>query len=180
MRAPTTSTVRNLRRLLLLAASLGVGAVLWFVLGESEAVVAAESAGHGVLARVNGVAITEAEVRAAAAAELRQLETRRQEVLDGYLDAKVRALLIETAARRRGVSPKQFIAAEVEARLAGIPQERVEAFYESRKDVLGQPLENVEKQIREILARQDLVAQLAASGDVEIVDGARERLRTSS
>jgi len=180
MRALTTPTVHNLRRLLLLTASLGVGVVLWFVLGESEAVVADVSGGHGVLARVNGVAITEAEVLAATAAELRQLETRRQEILDGYLDAKVRALLIETAARQRGVSPKQFLDAEIEARLAEIPQARVDAFYEARKDALGQPLEDVENQIRETLARQDLFAELAASGDVEIVDGARERLRSNT
>jgi len=124
MRALTTPTVHNLRRLLLLTASLGVGVVLWFVLGESEAVVADVSGGHGVLARVNGVAITEAEVLAATAAELRQLETRRQEILDGYLDAKVRALLIETAARQRGVSPKQFLDAEIEARLKQLREEQ--------------------------------------------------------
>lgn len=180
MRAPTTPTANNLRRLLLLAASLGVGAVLWFVLGESEAVVAAESGGQRVLARVNGVMITEEEVLDAAAADLEQLDRERQGILDEHLNAKVRALLAETAAKRHGVSLEQYLAAEVDAGLSEIPRERVEAYYAAHEALLGQPLERVEEQIREHLAREALFERLAASGDVEIFDGELERLLTDA
>jgi hypothetical protein len=180
MPAPSTPTARNLHRLLLLTASIAVGGILWLVLDESEAMVTEESGGQWVLARVDGVAITETEVLEAADAELRQLEARRLEILGGHLDARVRALLLEAAARRRGVSPEQFLAAEVAARLAEIPQARVDAYYEARKDVLGRPQEEVGVQIRELLAREDLFARLAASGDVEVVDGGLARLLTGA
>lgn len=180
MRAPTTPTARNIRRLLLLAASLGVGAVVWFVLGESEAVVAAESGGHRVLARVHGVAITEEEIVAAAAVDLRRLERQRQGILDEHLNDRVRALLIETAARERGVSVARFLADEVDARLSEIPQEQVAAFYGAHRDRFREPLEQVEKRIREHLAREALFERLAASGEVEIVDGEVERLLTGA
>lgn len=147
MRAPSTPAANNLRRLLLLAASLGVGAVVWFMLGQSEAASAVErQAGQHVVARVNGVAITEEDVLQAAASELRELERRRHEILDQYLDDKVRDLLVETAARERGVTPDEYIAAEVGGRPSEVPRERLDALYE----------------------------RLAAGGDVEIVGGGIE------
>lgn len=130
MRAPSSNAASTIRRLLLLTASVGVGAVGWFMLGESEAASAVQQAEQHVVARVNGVAVTEDDVLEAAAPELLQLERRRHEILDRYLDEKVRNLLVEAAARERGLTPEEFVAAELGGMPSEIPRERLAAFYE--------------------------------------------------
>lgn len=133
MRPPSTSAADNFRRLFLLAASLVVGAVGWFMLGESEAasaVAVERQIEQHVVARVNGAILTEEDLLEAAASELREIDRRRQEVLDRHLDEQVHALLIEAAARERGVTPEEYVAAELGGRPSEVPRERLHLFYE--------------------------------------------------
>ncbi len=75
------------KRLILLAAILAIGAVGWFMLGESDNATATESpkaaatpgSGNGgkILARVNGVEITAATVEEAIAGQLLKLQRDR-------------------------------------------------------------------------------------------------------
>ncbi len=163
----------TLRRLLLLAATLVVGAVGWFLLGEGEAVIAEErvdpKGDQKVVARVNGMSITEDELLKAAAAELLKLERQKHETLQQFLENQVRENLLEMAAEKRGVSSEEYAKAEVTDKLAEIPQEQVDAFYEARKARIRQPKENVEKQIRDLLAREAMFERLKESGEVEIL-----------
>lgn len=120
----------NLRRVVLLVASVGLGAVGWFMLGDSEAASAVEpQAEQHVVARVHGVAITEQDLLEAAAPELRELEHQRHEILDRHLDGEVRRLLLEAAARERGVSPEDYLAHELGGS-SEVSRERLDAFYE--------------------------------------------------
>jgi hypothetical protein len=129
---PRPSTAR---RIFLLTASLAVGAVGWFLLGESERLSAAETAPPNVWARVDGVEVTADEVTTRAAAELRELERRRHALLSAATRERVGELLIRVEAEKRGVSVAELLAAEGdrEALLRRLEREhRVEYFIERR------------------------------------------------
>ena len=157
------------RRLLLLAASLLVGAIGWFLLGEPEAVIAEENGGESILARVNGVAITEQEIMDAASADLMKLQRQKHDIITNYMNNRKRELLIEQAAEKKGLSKEAYLKAEVEDKLGEVAQTEVDAFYNARKQQIRQPKENVEKQIRELLAREAMFKRLEGSADIEVL-----------
>ena len=175
MQDRSSSGPSNLRRLLLLVASLGVGAVGWYMLGgERESAVAAEKAAaektdRKALARVNGVAISEEEIFAAAAADLMKLDRQRHEVLSNFVAAEVRDRLLAMAAEERGVSTEDYVASEVDGKLSEVPQAEVDELYEANKARIRQPKENVEQQIREYLAREAMHRRLREAAEVEIL-----------
>lgn len=158
----------TLRRLLLLAASLFVGAIGWFMLGESEAVIAAEG-NETVLVRVNGVTVTEREVLEAAQAELLKLDHQRYTVIQSYMHGKKREILLEQAAEKAGVTVEQYLQTEVQGKLQEVSDAEINAWYEKRKNLIRQPKERVEAQIRELLAREAMFQQLESTADIEIL-----------
>lgn len=101
-----------LRRLSLVAASFVLGSAGWFLLGESESLTASEVPDQQVLARVDGIAITEDEVLSLAADDLRALERQRLELISkATREAVHRRLLVDEAARR-GLSTRELLATE--------------------------------------------------------------------
>lgn len=130
-----------LRRLLLLSASLTIGTVIWFLLGDSDGLVAEEKllpAAHAaapapatVIAHVDGVAITEEDVVVDVAGELAKLEERRRQLLHAALESRIVDQLITAEAENRGVGVEALLALEVEAKLDLVEDAQLEARIES-------------------------------------------------
>lgn len=134
------------RRFFLLAASLTVGALVWYMLGEPEAATAAESG--KALARIDGAAITESMIHDRIAGELDELERRREALVAGALRAELERRLIVAEAARRGISVGQLLSAEIDDRLpagAAGDERRRRALY------------------------RDLIARLESSHEVEVL-----------
>ena len=161
------------KRLLLLAATLAVGAVVWFMLGESESVTAAETpkpaSGGSVLATVDGVDITEAEVKESIAGQLLKLERDRHDLIEQAVKTKVRDALLAAAAEKRGVTREELIEADVNGKLAEVPAEEVDTFYEQRKRQIRAPKEQVEDQIRRFIRYESFMTELEDAADIEML-----------
>ncbi len=161
------------KRLLLLAASLAVGAVVWFMLGESESVTAAETpaatADGTVLARVDGVAITEEAVKDSIAGQLLKMERDRHDLIEQAVQTQVRDTLLEAVAEKQGMTREELVEAEVNAKLAEVPADKVDAFYEERKRQIRAPKEQVEQQIRKFIRYEEFMTGLEDAAEIEIL-----------
>ena len=167
------------RRLLLLAAILIVGAVVWFMMGESESVTAAETPDqqasdqeafdHKVLARVNGAEITQQAVLDSIAGQLLKMDRDRHEMIARAVENEVRNALLDAEAEKRDLSRDDLVAAEVEARISEVPSEQVDAFYEARKGQIRAPKEKVEDQIRRFLLYEDYLEKLEAAAEIDLL-----------
>ncbi len=165
------------KRLILLAAILAIGAVVWFMLGESEKVTAGESSqqkaagagGSEVLARVNGVEITAAAVEESIAGQLLKLERDRHGMIAQAVEGRVRDALLGAEAEKRGMSQEELIEAEVGTKLAEIPAAQVDAFYEARKQQIRAPKSQVEEQIRRLLGFESYIEALKSGAEIEIL-----------
>jgi hypothetical protein len=110
------------KRSLQIIASFALAGVGWFLLGESEGLTAAETVpsthseeaeqAENVVARFDGVAVTEDEVMSAAAQELVELDRQRREVLSKTARQVVHQRLVAAEAERRGMTPEELIAGE--------------------------------------------------------------------
>lgn len=175
---PTAGSILA-KRLFLLAAILIVGAVVWFMMGESESVTAAETpdqqapaeaaADHEVLARVNGAEITRQAVIDSIAGQLLKMDRDRHDLIARAVENEVRNALLEAEAEKRGLSREELVAAEVEARVSQVPAEEVDAFYEARKGQIRAPKEKVEGQIRRYLQYEGYLEGLEAGAEIDLL-----------
>ncbi len=173
------------KRLLLLAAILAIGAGVWILLGESENARAGESSvasktaeaggggeGHGggeVLARVNGVEITAAEVEDSIAAQLLKMRRDRHAMIEQAVENRVRETLFTAEADKRGMSKEELIAAEIDAKLDQVAASEVDAFYQARRQQIRAPKEQVEQQIRRFLRFESYAGTLKSGAEIEIL-----------
>lgn len=148
----------------LVAALLALGAGIWAwspVPGEARAA----EAGTGALAIVEGVALTEEDVRRVASDDLEELELhrlqfeanysqQRHQVLEQALDRLIRERLVELEADARGVSPAELVAQEVEAHISEPTDEEVDAWWQANRARVRAQREQVEPQIRQLLRQQ--------------------------
>ena len=161
------------QRLCLVAASVVLGTVGWFLMGETESLTAAETPENKVMARVDGEVITEEQVQRAAAAALEELEQQRRDVLAEALRREVESRLLTAEATRLGVSEEELLEGEVERRLAALTEDEIERFAVLLGDSANveEARRRLEEQTREA-AYRDLVNQLMHSGRIELeVDG---------
>jgi protein-disulfide isomerase len=142
--------------------------------GAAEEDAAAASAAQGsadqevgdVLATVGGEEVTRAEVEAAAAEALEQVEQglvqcraeaelQRHQVLEGETRKLVRERLLKAAAEERGMTEDELLKTEVQSRVAAVTPADVDAFYEGNRDRIG-PMtkEQVAPQIEQYLRQQ--------------------------
>ena len=169
------------QRLFLLTASLCVGAVGWFLMGETDSLDAAETAsqitktqmethldGERVLATVGEVALTESEILDSVAGELAQLDQQRRVVIARAVDSKVRETLIDQEARLRGVDAESLVVEEVDRRSAKVSDAAVESFYLGNPHRFDQPIEVVANQIRRHLAFEGFIEELRNSHPVDL------------
>ena len=168
----------TIQRLFILTASLIVGAIGWFLMGESESIVAEPAVAKAVptkaqpkqvLARVGDVELTVADMQQELSGELMKLERQRHQIMARGVENKVRDLLIEQEAERRGLTREALIAQEVDAKVGAVPAAEVDAFYEKGKAQIRQPKDRVEPQIRSYLAMERFVDTLREAGDVDIL-----------
>ncbi len=166
-----------IKRLLLLAAIVAVGAVVWFMLPESESMIAGETAkpkaaaaeGQEVLARVNGVDITRQAVEDSIAGQLLKMERDRHDLIGKAAESRVRDALLSAQAEERGLSTEELIEAEVAAKLAEVPAAEVDAFYQARRQQIRAPKEQVEDQIRRFLSFEGYIGDLKEAAEIEIL-----------
>jgi len=162
------------KRLFLLTASLAVGTVVWFMLGESESITAAEAKGQEmadqtILARVDGVAITKESVEASVAGQLLKLQRDRHTLIEKAVETQVRNSLLDAAAAKKDITREALIEAEVNDKLAEVPTEEVDSFYEARKQQIRATKEKVEDQIRRLIRYESFIKELEAAADVEVL-----------
>lgn len=177
---------------LLLASGLLLLVFGWLLQSDTEA----EAAGAAnaakpqaeVLAVVQGVEITEADVRAEAAEQLDGLETQRlaqeaqyrqqrYQILKTTLDSVVEDRLLAAEAKARSISKDELIAAEITAKIEPVTDADVDTFYEQRSAQQRlPPKENIADQIRAYLSQQKeaeartaFVATLRAKYDTKVM-----------
>ena len=141
--------------------------------GEAEQAGSAAAAGGSadqevgdVLATVGGEEVTRAEVEAAAAEALEQVEQglvqcraeaelQRHQVIEGETRKLVRERLLKAAAAERGMTEDQLLQTEVQSRVAAVTPADVDAFYEGNRDRIGPVTkEQVAPQIEQYLRQQ--------------------------
>lgn len=152
-----------------------------------------------VLARVNGVAVTEDEVRQAAASDLKQLRLTRlqyeakhrqkvHDAVESNLDRLVGLKLLEQEAERRSLPVQELLRLEVGAGVKQPTDQEVAGFYQSNRKKLKKSLEEMSGEIRRYLSRQRyqkryqaFVDRLRAASPVEsFLEPNRVEIRTLS
>jgi protein-disulfide isomerase len=149
IRSITIGPRRALQGVLLLILALGV------CLPACSAQDKPGAKGKGDLARVNGKAVTEADVRKAAADQFAQLEKQYQkqqrDLLEGQLDQIIQDRLLEAEAAAKGVTKEQLLA---DIKPAPVTDADVDSFYEQNKAQIPRPKEEVAGQIKMYLEQQ--------------------------
>ena len=118
-----------------------------------------------VLARVNGVAVTEDEVRQAAASDLKKLRLTRlqyeakhrqkvHDAVESNLDRLVGLKLLEQEAQRRSLPVQELLRLEVSTGMKEPTDQEVAGFYQSNRKKLKKSLEEMSGEIRRYLSRQ--------------------------
>src|SRR5262245_19048870 len=129
------------------------------------AAVASAQSNSGRVAVINGQVITQQELDKAAAAELKNLETRRlqnesslaqdkQQILARTLEDLVADRLIEVEAAKEKKTKEQLLEAEVDSNVETPSKEEVEAFYEANKERIPIPKEQALPQVKEYMVER--------------------------
>ena len=149
IRSITIGPRRALQGVLLLILALGV------CLPACSAQDKPGAKGKGDLARVNGKAITEADVRKGAADQFSQLEKQYQkqqrDLLEGQLDQIIQDRLLDAEAAAKGVTKEQLLA---DIKPAPVTDADVDSFYDQNKAQIPRPKEEVAGQIKQYLEQQ--------------------------
>jgi protein-disulfide isomerase len=121
-----------------------------------------------VLATVDGVPITEDDVRAAAGLEISRLEEQIYQLRKQRVDELVARRLLEAEATRRGQSVEALEQAEVTGKVAPVAEADIDAFIEANKGRIRGDVTQLRPQIRDFLAEQQADALRS-----RLVDGLR-------
>lgn len=126
---------------------------------------AADGNSGDVLAVVGEEEITRGEVQAEAKEQLDQAEIQKLQCEANYKRSKhqvyetvvqqlVRDRLVAEAAAAQGMSEEELIEAEVNAKVAEVTAQEIDAFYNQNRSRIPQPKAEVEPRIREYLQQQ--------------------------
>lgn len=132
------------------------------------------------IATVAGQPVFEDQLPAPARQQLQKIHQQEYELTVQGLNAVIEQKLLEAEAKKKGVTIQQFVAAEVDAKVADPSPEELNAYYLARKDELNQPLDEVREQLQQALkslkvqqARQtyarSLLEQAEGSGEVIVL-----------
>jgi protein-disulfide isomerase len=108
----------------------------------------------GVVAKIGSEPITESELESFAAPELMRLRQERQGVLEKGLDRLISERVIAKEAKAKGISVDDLLQQEIASKVGEPTDREVDAFYESQKDRLGVPKEQIASRIKEYLGQQ--------------------------
>ena len=117
------------------------------------------------LASVNGIAITEAQVRKESADDLESLELKKlkekasfarneQEILENALERLVEEKLLAAEAAKQGISKEELIAKEIDGKVPESTSEEIESFYEQNQQRIKMGKEEALPQIGKYLRKQ--------------------------
>jgi protein-disulfide isomerase len=140
---------------------------------------AAQSAGapnaKQAVATVDGQSIYDEDLAASAQGQLLPLRNQEYEIKRKALDTLIEQKVLESAAKKKGLTTEKLLAEEVDAKIADPSDAEVEGFYWGRKDRISRPFAEVKTQLREGLkqakiqqARQDYVKHLRADSKVAV------------
>lgn len=130
--------------------------------------------GSAVVARVDGTAITEEDLRSKAGPELARLESQMYDLKRRTLDELIATRLLEAEASRRGVTVDALEAEEVTARVAPVTEDELAAFINTNRQRIRGDADALRPQIREFLTQQKRDARRT-----EFVDALRESASVS-
>ena len=124
-----------------------------------------------IIGVVNGVKITKQDLSPETRARVEQLQKQVVDARQRELDLQIDSILLESEAKRRGVSPSQVIKDEVIAKVPQPTEAEAQAFYDQNKSKIQGEFKNEKNNIFEYLRyqRQQEQAQKLA-----------ERLRTAA
>ena len=119
-------------------------------------------AGKKNVATIDGVAITEDQVRAEAAGDLESLELQRlqtqaellrreHETLEKTTTRLVEEKLLDLEASKRGITKEQLISREIRQKVADPTEEEIDLLYEMNRDRINRPKEAMMDQLRQFL-----------------------------
>lgn len=131
----------------------------------------------GVLARLNGVAITDEEVTERVQNRLKKLESQIFDIKSSGLKTLIEERLIEAEAKSKGTSADELIKAEVDGKVEQPSEQDIETFYNLFKQRFGnEPLEQVKGRVISQLrsTRQGnlyakFIGNLKAKANIEIL-----------
>jgi hypothetical protein len=106
-----------------------------------------------VVATVQGQPIAAADLTASVKSELLRLDMPRYQILKNGLDQLIAEQLTKLEAAKRQQSPEQLLQEEVTAKVPPVTPEQVKAFYESNKQRINQPFDQIQPRIEAYLNR---------------------------
>ena len=132
--------------------------------------------GQEVVATVDGVSISAADLDASAKGQLQKLRLQiyqaRKKALEGLVEEK----LIEKAAKEKGVTKEAYLAENVDAKVTAPTDEEIKAFYDRQKGRIKAPFDQMKgriadylKDMKERSKRREMVAHLKKNADVKIL-----------
>lgn len=110
--------------------------------------------GDDVVAEIHGQAVAWSELEAAAADQLREIDTKRHQILEASLARLIESRLLALEAERREITVGELLAAEVDAEVEPVTDEDVDAWYEQNRARVRGAKDAVSDQIRAHLERQ--------------------------
>ena len=155
---------------------------------------AQEVAKSVALAEVDGRPIYESDLTLLIGVQLRQIRSQEYDLRKRALDEAINQRLVETEAKRRGITAEALVQLEADATVTEPTPVEVEAFYLAQRDRIDRPLAEVRSELQRTLsqlkvsqARMEYVARLRDKSDLTIllrppqveVDYDPERLRGS-
>jgi len=117
-----------------------------------------------ILGVVNGVKITKQDLSPETRARVEQLQGQVVEARERELDLQIDSMLLETEAKKRGVTPSQVIKDEVVAKMQAPTEADAQAFYEKNKPTIQAEFKDEKNNILEFLRyqrQQELAQKLA-------------------
>ena len=129
-----------------------------------------------VLGVVNGVKITKLDLSSETRSRVEQLQRQVIEAREKELDLQIDSLLLESEAKKRGVSAFQIIKDEVIAKVQAPTEAEAQAFYDKNKANFQVPFTDAKNDILEYLSyqrqqelAQKLAERLRAAAQVKVI-----------
>jgi protein-disulfide isomerase len=106
------------------------------------------------VATVQGQKISAEELTSSLRGDLLQLEMQRYRTLKKGLDEMIASKLITLEAEQRQMSPEQLMQEEVGAKVKPVTEEEAKQFYETNKERIRQPYEQIASRLHDYLNEQ--------------------------
>jgi protein-disulfide isomerase len=128
------------------------------------------------VATVNGETIYEKDLAPAVEGQLLSLRNQEYEIKRKALDNVIEQKLLETAAKKKGVTPEKLIDEEVASKIPDPSDDEVAGYYFALKDRIKGPFAEVKNALRDSLkdakirqAREDYLKRLRADSNIAVL-----------